>query len=55
MLLRPGPDPEVFFPYHNFAFILIDRTEGISNYHAGFVRLEKRFRDGFYLGIIRIG
>ena len=48
MLLRPGPDPEVFFPYHNFAFILIDRTEGISNYHAGFVRLEKRFRDGFY-------
>ena len=49
MLIRPGPDPEVFFPYHNFAFILIDRTEGISNYHAGFVRLEKRFRDGFYL------
>ena len=48
MLIRPGPDPEVFFPYHNFAFILIDRTEGISNYHAGFVRLEKRFRDGFY-------
>ncbi len=49
MLTRPGPDPEVFFPYHNFAFILIDRTEGISNYHAGFVRLEKRFGDGFYL------
>lgn len=48
MLLRPGPDPEVFFPCHNFAFILIDRTEGISNYHAGFVRLEKRFWDGFY-------
>ena len=46
---RPGPNPEVFFPYHNFAFILIDRTEGISNYHAGFVRLEKRFRDGFYI------
>ena len=45
---RPGPNPEVFFPYHNFAFILIDRTEGISNYHAGFVRLEKRFGDGFY-------
>ena len=45
---RPGPNPEVFFPYHNSAFILIDRTEGISNYHAGFVRLEKRFRDGFY-------
>ena len=45
---RPGPNPEVFFPYHNFAFILIDRTEGISNYHAGFVRLEKRFRDSFY-------
>ena len=48
-LVRPGPDPEVVFPYHNFSFILIDRTEGISNYHAGFVRLEKRFRDGFYL------
>ena len=48
-LVRGGPDPEVFFPYHNFAFILIDRTEGISNYHAGFVRLEKRFSDGFYL------
>ncbi len=51
MLLRPGPSPEVFFPYGNFAFILIDRTEGISNYHAGFVRLEKRFRDGFYLNV----
>lgn len=48
-LIRPGPDPEVLFPYNNFAFILIDRTEGLSNYHGGFVRLEKRFRDGFYL------
>ena len=47
-LVRPGPNPEVVFPYHNFSFILIDRTEGISNYHAGFIRLEKRFRDGFY-------
>lgn len=49
MLVRPGPDPEVVFPYSNFAFILIDRTEGLSNYHAGFVRLEKRFRKGYYL------
>jgi len=49
ILLEPGPDPVVVTPFPNFAFILIDRTEGISNYHAGFVRVEKRFSQGYHL------